>query len=443
MMPPPPPSPSPSVLPPCVPFSGVKNAAPAQNRNSSARQPSPAPETETSTPLLAQHGKLLAVLLCSAEREEAKHALFKGFVQMFNNRLQSGSGSRLELPNDLASLTTSFENVLRAFQTAIQEAASLPCRTLRVEREAFCQCLAAAPACVEVTEAMRIAAARNNDDDDDPCARQAKIIRALKEGREDILLEVGIADGPNLAARIAGLVNARQKEVELEELKLATVLSMLQSSEARTAASEELTTTAEASRRRLAKAEQALQYDALLTKLDKAASAMEAKSKVPPKELIKRHKEELATFIACWYAFCREICGAQAGPDTHKTLLAYDDRCEAHKVQTGHVESAERQVEARGAIHAVIAAEQSQSGARGGGTTGGGDGGGAGAVDAAVSFVCRDRVSSASFPLYNDETEKYQPPVLRVHSLRHLESMRNKGGLDNHQHVGLFLRSKT
>ena len=175
MMPPPPPSPSPSVSPPCVPFSGVNNAAPAQNRNSSARQPAPAPETETSTPLLAQHDKLLAVLLCSAEREEVKHALCKGFVQMFNNRLQSGSGSR----------------------------------------EAFCQCLAAAPACVEVTEAMRIAAARNNDDDDDPCARQAKIIRALKEGREDILLEVGIADGPNLAARIAGTVNARQREVEL------------------------------------------------------------------------------------------------------------------------------------------------------------------------------------------------------------------------------------
>jgi len=35
---------------------------------------------------------------------------------------------------------------------------------------------------------------------------------------------------------------------------------------------------------------------------------MEAKSKVPPKELIKQHKEELATFIAGWYAFCREIC---------------------------------------------------------------------------------------------------------------------------------------
>ena len=92
-------------------------------------------------------------------------------------------------------------------------------------------------------------------------------------------------------------------------------------------------------------------------------------------------------------------------------------------MQTGHVESAERQVEARGAIHAVIAAEQSQSGAQGGGG-GGGDGGGAGAVDAAVSFVCRDKVSSAFFPLYNDETEKYQPPVLRVHSLRHLEYVR-------------------
>lgn len=206
MLPPPPPSPSPSAGPPCVPSLGENNGARAHDRH-----PAPAPETETSTPLLAQHSKLLTALLCSTEREEAKHALFRGFVEMFNNRLRSGSGSHLELPNDLASLTLSFENILRTLRAAIQqEESSLPHRILRVEREVFCQCLTAVPACVEVTEAMRIAAARNNDDDDEPCARQVKIIRTLKERREDIFPEVP-------GARLVDEAKTRQEELERVE----------------------------------------------------------------------------------------------------------------------------------------------------------------------------------------------------------------------------------